>query len=335
MADKIKVPLTADLLPALYEAMARETSSEFVESERERGYVDDEGRDLFGQICDAGEWERAKDELAAKVWLDSGGDVPLVRADRLAKYAAHARRLADKAWICLPENERWRIKDLLKNLSEARKTDLLDDLAAEYQPNTGRDPRDDFKYVDDVLAKVPQVWQQLDKCTTGVREIERIVKVETEVTQVSATNDIELLHRAVSLEAQGAPAGVQDQIAHSVVAEGDEVAPRPKKYLMSWQEILSALQLDNNDENRSRVRRLNESEKHPGPIIIAGQGAQPKVEQQSLLEWWNGLEEAFRESAGRQRDRAATLEERHPHGRDGQVVPNIRGSVKPRRGKRR
>jgi hypothetical protein len=124
-----------------------------------------------------------------------------------------------------------------------------------------------------------------------------------------------------------------------MVAEifGDEAAgdnpdepPTPKQYCMNWREILDALELKNNEENRNRVRTANED--YEGPIIAAPkQGGQPKVERKTLLVWWNGLIRRWQEIEDRDRDRKATVAEHHNYGRDGTVIPAIKGAVKHRR----
>lgn len=108
---------------------------------------------------------------------------------------------------------------------------------------------------------------------------------------------------------------------------------KPKEYLLSWREILGALAMKNNAESKSRVRRLNDSEQHPGPILVSGQGKQPRVGKGKLLEWWKGLEDRFEQSSAKQADEAATVEGRYSHGRDGVVVPGIAGAVKKGRGR--
>jgi hypothetical protein len=118
-----------------------------------------------------------------------------------------------------------------------------------------------------------------------------------------------------------------DNISGQTIVDSE----RPKKYLLSWREILGALELKNNTESKNRVRRMNVQ--HPGPIPVSGQGKQPRVEKGKLLEWWNGLEDRFEESSAKQADEAATVEGRYSHGRDGVVVPGIAGAVKKGRGR--
>jgi hypothetical protein len=55
------------------------------------------------------------------------------------------------------------------------------------------------------------------------------------------------------------------------------------QYLMSWREILDALELKNNPENQRRVRDANE--RFAGPIILRARAASPKS---TRLSYWNG-----------------------------------------------
>lgn len=105
--------------------------------------------------------------------------------------------------------------------------------------------------------------------------------------------------------------------------------PKPAEYLWSWREILSALELPNEDADRGKVSRANKE--FGGPIVIPKRGAQPKVEKGKLLEWWNGLEKSFARIAAHERDREATVSDQHDYGKSGTVVPDIAGSVKKRR----
>lgn len=106
---------------------------------------------------------------------------------------------------------------------------------------------------------------------------------------------------------------------------------QPNDYLFGWPAILGALKRNNNDEEKSRIRRLNDSPLHPGPIVIPGQGSQPKVEKSKLIKWWNDLGNRFDEIDGREQSIAASVSDQYKHGRDGIVAPIIGGSVKKRR----
>lgn len=107
---------------------------------------------------------------------------------------------------------------------------------------------------------------------------------------------------------------------------GDPVAVT---LLTSWREVLIALRLRNNKEDQSKVKKLNKD--NAGPIVIQGQGHQPKVNKAKLIEWWNGLEQMFEDGKQRQRDAQATTAEQHAYGKTGTVVPDIVGEVRKRR----
>ena len=105
-------------------------------------------------------------------------------------------------------------------------------------------------------------------------------------------------------------------------------APVPA-ILANWREILIALGLHPNVEDREKVRRLNKT--YRGPIITGGQGKQPLADKAKLLEWWRGLEAKTAAMADRNRDTRATVAAQHNYGQRGVVVPDIRGRVKSRR----
>ena len=104
---------------------------------------------------------------------------------------------------------------------------------------------------------------------------------------------------------------------------------RPMEYLLSWREILDCLKLKNNKETRNRVTRL--SKEHDGPIIIPGQGGQPKAERQKLIEWWNRLEILWQDKANQQAGKRMSGEAQHKYGASGTVAPEVGGGVKKRR----
>ncbi len=112
----------------------------------------------------------------------------------------------------------------------------------------------------------------------------------------------------------------------------------PKFYLSGWREILDALGLDNDKTNQSRVRKAHKTV--PGPIIMPTKGGQPTpVVKHDLLDWWNGLDDRYRELAAKRdslhADRSATLENQFDLGRGEHtetVVTEIAGRVKRRRG---
>ena len=104
----------------------------------------------------------------------------------------------------------------------------------------------------------------------------------------------------------------------------------PAAYLTNWREILVALDMSNNSEDREKVRNLND--KYGGPILFPGQGVQPKVERTKFIEWWNALEVQWTtRSLGQARDVKPNTESQYEYGRAGTVVPEISGAVKKRR----
>lgn len=111
-------------------------------------------------------------------------------------------------------------------------------------------------------------------------------------------------------------------------------APSPhsgcKTYLWNWREILSALGLRNDDENRRRVRDANI--KFDGPITLPKKGSQPKVCKERLLTWWDALEGRFCQQEQDQLDEEATLDASYQYGKGATVLPDIAGHIKKRRG---
>jgi hypothetical protein len=107
----------------------------------------------------------------------------------------------------------------------------------------------------------------------------------------------------------------------------------PPKYLLNWREILIALGLRNNAEDRGRIRHLNSQ--YEGPIVIPKQGAQPKVDEAKLREWYDHLEVQWTVGHRPARDAQPTAAAQHPYGRNGTVAPEISGRVKGRRKDRR
>ncbi|MCG2685354.1 MAG: hypothetical protein L6306_17255 [Planctomycetales bacterium] len=109
--------------------------------------------------------------------------------------------------------------------------------------------------------------------------------------------------------------------------KGGEGAEVPCQYLTSWREIVIALGMKDNQEDKGKVKTL--STKDPDcPIIIPKQGAQPKVKKVKLLAWWNGLEQKFQEAQQRERNKRATVAAQYSFSRNGTVAPGIAGGVK-------
>jgi hypothetical protein len=106
-------------------------------------------------------------------------------------------------------------------------------------------------------------------------------------------------------------------------------SPAVPVLLASWREILIALGLHDNKEDKGKLSRLNKT--YAGPITIPGQGRQPLVEKAKLLEWYQGLAAKVQAKQDRQRDAQATVSARHDYGREGEVAPDLAGGVKKRR----
>jgi hypothetical protein len=102
----------------------------------------------------------------------------------------------------------------------------------------------------------------------------------------------------------------------------------PAKLLLSWNQILSALELKRSDVSNRQLASLNK--RYSGPIILPGKGGQPKVDKARLLQWWSGLENMMQEKERIKADTRATVQEQYPHGRSETVVPDIAGHVKKR-----
>ena len=120
----------------------------------------------------------------------------------------------------------------------------------------------------------------------------------------------------------------------SPVGDGENAKPlpmptSPKEYLVNWSDILIALKMRNNPEDKQKVERLNET--YNGPIMKPGQGKQPIADKVKLLEWWNNLDKLVESQMDRARDARLTVQDTHAYGREGEVVPEISGQVKKRR----
>ncbi len=105
----------------------------------------------------------------------------------------------------------------------------------------------------------------------------------------------------------------------------------PNEYLIGWREILNAVGRPSNSQEQ--VRRLNT--KFDGPIILPGQGGQPKVEKTRLIEWWNRLdnlwEEQDNEESAREEGRTAATSDQYTSGTSRHSrteIPEIKGHAK-------
>jgi hypothetical protein len=109
--------------------------------------------------------------------------------------------------------------------------------------------------------------------------------------------------------------------------------PAPKAYLLSWREIMQALNLPTSRDGarnaHRQIRSLNDL--YSGPILFRGRGSQPFVDRARLLEWWDRLDEISAEKIRQRRDRQATAGESYPYAASGTVAPGIAGSVRPRK----
>jgi len=105
-------------------------------------------------------------------------------------------------------------------------------------------------------------------------------------------------------------------------------SPVPKVYLTGWAEITDAVGQRNDDTSVKRIKRLADM---VGDCPISYGGKTVLVERDKLIEWWNSIESRLEELNNRRRDVEETTKQSHSHGRDGEVVPGIAGSVKKRR----
>ena len=106
-----------------------------------------------------------------------------------------------------------------------------------------------------------------------------------------------------------------------------EPSSMPKSWLTSWRDITAAV--GRNYADRDTIKSLNE--RLAGPIASNGKGRSPMVDRAKLLEWWDQLDRKYQQSDNEQRGRRLSGESNHKYGRDGEVAPEISGSVKKRR----
>jgi hypothetical protein len=110
---------------------------------------------------------------------------------------------------------------------------------------------------------------------------------------------------------------------------GPRSQEEPIMYLIGWREILAALKLDPDEKRQRSIKQYNED--HGGPIIFSGQGSQPKVVREKLIEWWNRLEIIWEDQKQQKEGAHADAEAGYKYGRSGTAAPGVAGSVKPRR----
>ncbi len=154
-----------------------------------------------------------------------------------------------------------------------------------------------------------------------------------QVLKVIADLPAEFVHQTGGVElASATPIRTGEFIAASKTSTPE----KPKVYLNSWAEILNALGLKDERASRDRIRKANKN--FAGPIILPGQGGQPKVVEAELRVWWEGLEDNYKaeadERAAAFSNQSATVSNQFDQGREGHsetLVPEIGGHVKPRR----
>ena len=143
-------------------------------------------------------------------------------------------------------------------------------------------------------------------------------------TVTSIANNSSLIQ--VAIDANERFAGTPPAVAPK---NGTEPLPVPVKLLASWREILIALGMKNNREDKQKVSRLNKT--YNGPIVIPGAGKQPIADRAKLIEWWNRLEIELHDRRNQARGTTADAESQHDYGRTGKAAPGIGGGVKRRR----
>ena len=109
------------------------------------------------------------------------------------------------------------------------------------------------------------------------------------------------------------------------------VPDKPKKLLFGWTAIAAAVGEKSSSEFRKRVARLNRQ--CNGPIVSGGRGAQPAVDREALVSWWDKLLLRLEELKGKRSDTQATVKSRYKYGQSAEVVPGIDGST--RKGRRK
>jgi hypothetical protein len=102
---------------------------------------------------------------------------------------------------------------------------------------------------------------------------------------------------------------------------------QPRKLLTGWHEITAELDMKYSDQDK--IKSLNK--RFEGPIKNNGKGTKPLVYSDELLAWWDTLAAKQQELANQRDGRQLSAERQHNYGREGQVAPEIAGSVKKRR----
>jgi hypothetical protein len=102
---------------------------------------------------------------------------------------------------------------------------------------------------------------------------------------------------------------------------------RPRVLLTGWREIMAALEMTHKDYDK--VKSLNE--RYQGPIVTNGQGTQPMVYKDELINWWNKLASRQQELVSQREGAKLSAEAQHDYSREGIVAPEIGDGVKKRR----
>ncbi len=182
------------------------------------------------------------------------------------------------------------------------------------------------------LTKVGQelelFWQQsVERC------LRRAICAVTDVGIIAEQREIVVRQLRDSIAAKrNALRGNESPAVPPIGAKPvDDLTLVPKQRLFGWREILEALGMPNNDENKRRLERKNKLEGGPIPMK-RGRGKRPEVDRDELLKWRETWDERLAELEQRDADRTATVAEQSNYGRGGTVVHEIDGHVKKRRG---
>jgi hypothetical protein len=140
---------------------------------------------------------------------------------------------------------------------------------------------------------------------------------------------IELLRAATG----NAPEQLREQNPAATVSPVSSRDDTPANLLFGWGAILHAL--GRRDTRREQRLIKNVNELCNGPIRCSGRGSRSVVNKDTLLTWWNGLEDFYGQTRTKEEKHQdnceASVKGRHNYGRDGEVVPEIEGGTKRRR----
>lgn len=113
--------------------------------------------------------------------------------------------------------------------------------------------------------------------------------------------------------------------------DSEEKHDRPLRLLTSWREITGALELEPTD--KGKVKSLND--RYSGPIPTPARGSQPIVAVDDLVNWWNSLREIQENLARQAEGKRLAAETTYQYGQSGIVAPEVAGSVKKRRSRKK